>query len=343
MKILITGGCGFVGSNIGFYLKKKLKNVKISSLDNLIRRGSEINQRRLKKININNFNIDISNSKKINNLKIKFDLIIDCCAEPAIEVSKTEPDRVLNTNLIGTYNILKKCLKDKSNLIFLSSSRVYSINYLRGLVNNLILKKPIKKIIRVNENFPTSEPSSLYGFTKLASEKLIKEFFYKTNQKYLINRFGVISGPWQFGKQDQGFVPLWVAKHFLKKKLSYIGFGGNGFQIRDVIHINDVCDLILIQIKKLNKINNKTLNIGGGLKSFSSLRNLTNLCREETNNIIPIKSISKTSAFDIPIYVTDNSKTFRLYNWRPKRSMSQIVKDIYIWIKENKEVWKYFK
>ena len=243
MKILITGGCGFVGSNIGFYLKKKLKNVKISSLDNLIRRGSEINQRRLKKININNFNIDISNSKKINNLKIKFDLIIDCCAEPAIEVSKTEPDRVLNTNLIGTYNILKKCLKDKSNLIFLSSSRVYSINYLRGLVNNLILKKPIKKIIRVNENFPTSEPSSLYGFTKLASEKLIKEFFYKTNQKYLINRFGVISGPWQFGKQDQGFVPLWVAKHFLKKKLSYIGFGGNGFQIRDVIHINDVCDL----------------------------------------------------------------------------------------------------
>ena len=343
MKILITGGCGFVGSNLGFYLKKNLKNAKISSLDNLIRSGSEINQRRLKKININNFRIDISNSKKINKLKTKFDLIIDCCAEPAIEVSKKEPDRVLNTNLVGTFNILKKCLKDKSDLIFLSSSRVYSINYLRGLVKNLILKRPIKKIIRVNENFPTSEASSLYGFTKLASEKLIKEFFYKSNQKYLINRFGVISGPWQFGKQDQGFVPLWVANHFLKKKLSYIGFGGNGFQIRDVIHINDVCDLILIQIKKLNKINNKTLNIGGGLKSFISLRNLTNLCREETNNIIPIKSISKTSIFDIPIYVTNNSKTFRLYNWRPKRSMSQIVKDIYIWIKENKEVWKYFK
>ena len=52
----------------------------------------------------------------------------------------------------------------------------------------------------------------------MASEKLIKEFFFKTNLKYIINRFGVIAGPWQFGKQDQGFIPLWVAKHFLKKK-----------------------------------------------------------------------------------------------------------------------------
>ena len=82
----------------------------------------------------------------------------------------------------------------------------------------------------VDETFETASASSLYGFTKLASEKLIQEFFFKTNLKYIINRFGVIAGPWQFGKQDQGFIPLWVAKHFLKKKLSYIGFGGFGHQ-----------------------------------------------------------------------------------------------------------------
>ena len=87
MKILITGGCGFVGSNIAIYLKKKLKNVKISSLDNLIRKGSKINRNRLKKANIKNYNINIENFYKINRLP-KFNLVIDCCAEPAIEASK---------------------------------------------------------------------------------------------------------------------------------------------------------------------------------------------------------------------------------------------------------------
>ena len=80
--------------------------------------------------------------------------------------------------------------------------------------------------------------------------------FYESKLKYLINRFGVISGPWQFGKQDQGFITLWIARHMLKKKLSYIGFGGNGFQCRDVIHIDDVCEIIYLQLKKLNKIHN---------------------------------------------------------------------------------------
>ena len=99
------------------------------------------------------------------------------------------------------------------------------------------------------------------------SEKLIREFFYNTKLRFIINRFGVIAGPWQFGKEEQGFVPLWIAKHYFKKKLSYIGFGGNGNQIRDIIHIKDVCEIILIQIKKINKINNKIFNIGGGVKN----------------------------------------------------------------------------
>ena len=133
MKILITGGCGFVGSNIAFFLKERLKNVEICSLDTLIRKGSETNKNRLKKIKVKNYKIDITNNYKVQKLK-KFNLVIDCCAEPAIEASKKDPDRVFNTNLIGTFNILKKCLKDKSNLIFLSSSRVYSIDNLKNLI-----------------------------------------------------------------------------------------------------------------------------------------------------------------------------------------------------------------
>ena len=111
---------------------------------------------------------------------------------------------------------------------------------------------------------------------------MIKEFFFKTKLKYIINRFGVIAGPWQFGKQDQGFVPLWLANHYFKKKLYYIGFGGHGNQVRDVIHIDDVCKIMFIQIKKINKINNETFNIGGGFNSYISLKDLTTKCQHLT-------------------------------------------------------------
>lgn len=341
MKILITGGCGFVGSNIALFLKKKLKKSKIFSVDNLYRKGSSFNEKRLKKSGIKNFNIDIQDFKKINKLP-KFNLIIDCCAEPAIEASSQDPDRVFNTNLVGTFNILKKCLKDNSNIIFLSSSRVYSIFHLRRLIPNLNLTKPIKIKNKINENFETSMPSSLYGFTKLSSEKLIREFSFTSKIKYLINRFGVIAGPWQFGKQDQGFISLWLARHLYNAKLKYIGFGGNGFQIRDVIHIDDVCEIIFLQIKNVNIKFNETFNIGGGIKNKISLKQLTSKCERLTGNKLNIKKMKQTSIFDIPYYVSDNSKIKKIYKWKPKKDINIILNDIYRWLNDNKSVRKFF-
>ena len=105
MKILVTGGCGFVGTNICLYLKKR--KFKVWSLDNFSRKGSKFNYLHLKKNFIKNFEFDISDYNKFKKLP-KFDLVIDCCAEAAVEVSKKDIDRVINTNLIGTINILKK-------------------------------------------------------------------------------------------------------------------------------------------------------------------------------------------------------------------------------------------
>ncbi len=341
MKILITGGCGFVGSNIAIFLKKNLRKADIFSVDNLFREGSKINRNRLKNFNIKNYNFDIKNYNKVKALK-KCDLIIDCCAEPAIEASSKDPDRVFETNLIGTFNLMKKSKKDKANIIFLSSSRVYSISNLRNLFKSINLKKPLKRKIMINENFETTNPSSLYGYTKLSSEKLIQEFSYMTNIKYLIDRFGVIAGPWQFGKQDQGFVSLWMAKHLFKKKLNYIGFGGNGHQTRDLIHIDDVCKIILLQIRNINRIFNEAFNIGGGIKNSISLYELTSKCAVMTGNKIKLGKVSKTSKFDIPYYISDNSKVQRFYKWKPKKSVNQILKDVLIWLKDNEKIRKYF-
>jgi CDP-paratose 2-epimerase len=328
MKILITGGCGFVGSNLAIYFKDNHIGAQINSLDNLSRKGTLLNFYRLKKKKIKNFKIDISNNKAVESLP-RYDLIIDCCAEASVETSKKNVDVVFNTNLLGTYNILKKCKKDKSNLIFLSSSRVYSIQKLRSLKKNNIL---------INEKFDTSGPKSIYGFCKYSSEHLIKEFSFMYKIKYIINRFGVISGPWQFGKQDQGFVSRWVWKHMNKKKFYYIGFGGKGSQIRDVIHISDVCKLIGLQIKKISNIHNFIINVGGGRKNAISLQNLTKICQKITFNKIKIFSKKNTSEYDIPYYVTDNSKVQKIYKWKPEKKILHIVQDMYKWMILNKKI-----
>tara|TARA_B100001123_G_scaffold449613_1_gene615672 strand:+ start:292 stop:1296 length:1005 start_codon:yes stop_codon:yes gene_type:complete len=334
MKILITGGCGFVGSNLAIYLKKKRISTQINSLDNLSRKGTLLNLNRLKKNKIKNFKIDISNNKALKKLP-KYDLIVDCCAEAAVEASKKEVDRVFYTNLVGTFNILKKCVKDKSNLIFLSSSRVYSINKLQKLK---------KRNFLVDEKFDTFGAKSIYGFCKYSSEQLIKEFSFLHNIKYVITRFGLISGPWQFGKQDQGVVSLWLWRHLNKKKLSYIGFGGKGQQVRDVIHISDVCKLIMLQIKKIGSINNLTINAGGGKKNSISLKNLTKICQKITSNEIKIFSNKKTSNYDIPYYVTNNSQAKKIYKWSPEKKILHIIQDMYKWMLPNKKILiKYIK
>ena len=330
MKILITGGSGFVGSNLAIYFKHNKIGTKINTLDNLSRGGSLLNLARLKKKKIKNFKKDISNYNELKSLP-KYDLIVDCCAEAAVEKSRKEVDKVFNTNLVGTFNILKKCAKDKSNFIFLSSSRVYSIKKLRQLKRNKFL---------INEKFDTSKPKSIYGFSKYSSEHLIREFSFLYKIKYIINRLGVISGPWQFGKQDQGFVSFWIWKHMNRRKLSYNGFGGKGLQIRDVVHITDVCKLISRQIKKINSIHNLTLNAGGGSKNAISLKDLTKICQKITSNRIKIFSRKVTSIYDIPYYVTDNSKVKKIYNWNPQKKISDIVKDVYKWMFLNKKVLK---
>ena len=197
-KILITGGCGFVGSNLCIFLNKK--KYKISSLDNLSRKGSRYNLNLLKKLNIKNYKINIENYHQISKLP-KFDIIIDCCAEAAVEVSKNNFDKVINTNLICTINILKKVKNDKSKIIFLSSSRVFPIKKINEIFKKKVLNNSlaIKKLF--NENSETNGPKTIYGVTKLASEMFIEEFSFAFNIKYIIDILQMIYN--SYGDKDR--------------------------------------------------------------------------------------------------------------------------------------------
>jgi CDP-paratose 2-epimerase len=140
------------------------------------------------------------------------------------------------------------------------------------------------------------------------------------------------------GKVDQGVVVLWVARHIYKKKLSYIGYGGEGKQVRDILHIDDLYRLISMQIKDIGKFSDQTYNVGGGRKVSISLKELTYLCQKYTGETIPIDSLKEDRTGDIPIYITDHKKITEQTGWTPKITTDQIIVEITEWILENKEL-----
>lgn len=339
MNIIVTGGCGFIGSNLCFFLKKKIKNVKIVSVDNLSKSYSYYNSKKLLKRGIKNYKVDISSIKSLNKISFKADLIIDCSAEPAVEVSRQNTNKVLNSNLVGTINILEKCKNDKSKIIFLSSSRIYPVKESYKKFKEF---KNKKKVFLYDEDTSILGPKTIYGYTKLASEMLVEEYSYCYDIDYIINRFGLVTGEGQFGKVEQGLVSLWLWRHYHKIPLIYKGYGGTGEQIRDVLFIDDLNNLILKQIFNFKNIKNKIFCAGGGKKNMISLIQLTKMCQNITGNKVNIASVKDTSIYDIPYYVSSLKKIYKFYRWKPKEKINRGLIKILNWMKKNNNEIKNF-
>jgi CDP-paratose 2-epimerase len=151
----------------------------------------------------------------------------------------------------------------------------------------------------------------------------------------IVNRCGVISGPWQMGKVDQGFVVLWAARHVYGGALTYTGFGGAGLQVRDVLHVDDLYDLLRRQIDDMPRLSGGIFNVGGGYGNSVSLAELTLLCRTRAGRAIPIDSQPKTSDADVPYYISDNTAVTAATGWVPQRGLDRILDDIVGWLRDH--------
>ena len=343
-RILITGGAGFIGGNVAVALATGHPGWEIVSLDNLNRRGSELNLPRLRDAGVTFVHGDVRQLGDLLSVGA-IDTLVECSAEPSVLAGTNgSPGYVVETNLVGAYNCLELARQRRASVVFLSTSRVYPVAPLEQIelveTDTRFEIAPEQRLPGVSpagigESFPLDGARTLYGTTKLSAELLIAEYRTAYGLKAVVNRCGVVAGPWQMGKVDQGVFTYWMLAHRFGRPLKYIGFGGSGKQVRDLIHIADLVDLMEEQIENPEHWDGFVGNIGGGHGCSLSLAETTALCAEISGNEIGVARSGEVRAGDIPVYISDCAKVFTQTQWRPRRDAAQTLADIDAWIAEN--------
>jgi len=266
--------------------------------------------------------------------------VIDSAANPSVLAGidgQASSRQLVEHNLMGTINILEYCRRNNAGFILLSTSRVYSIAPLADLsvapvgnrfelsANQLL---PVGlSAAGVNETFSTASPISLYGSTKLASELIALEYGTTYDFPVWINRCGVLAGAGQFGRPDQGIFAYWINSWLRRRPLTYLGFGGMGYQVRDCLHPQDLISLLLKQTTPGIANPVRVINIGGGLKNSMSLAELSAWCHQRFGPH-EVKASLDNRRFDIPWMIMDTSLAGEVWSWQPQTPLGSILDEI---------------
>mgnify|MGYP001403012062 CR=1 FL=1 len=346
MKILITGICGFVGSTMAKAWLSSESGLTIYGLDNFIRPGSENNRAELQKLGIQLFHGDIRSASDFETLP-QVDWVIDAAANPSVLAGidgQTSSRQLIEHNLYGTVNILEYSKRCNAGFILISTSRVYSITPLAQ-----VAVEPSGEAFRlapgqtlpvglsdagVSEVFSTAAPVSLYGSTKLASELVALEYGETFGFPVWINRCGVLAGAGQFGKADQGIFAFWINSWLRRAPLTYIGFGGSGYQVRDCLHPRDLIPLLKKQTAPGATAATRVVNLGGGTANAMSLAELSRWCRNRFGDH-QISSRAEIRRFDIPWLIMDSRLAGDVWKWRPETSLEEILDEIAVHAEQN--------
>ena len=345
--VLVTGGAGFVGSAAAIAVKQRFPESDVIALDSLRRRGSEINLPRLQSAGVRFIHGDVRCAGDLD-LSDEPDLLVECSAEPSVLAGyQSSPRFLVESNLGGCLNCLELARRTKTDFIFLSTSRVYPVARLNSLPYaeqatrfewSDELAEAGASPDGIAEEFPLDGARSLYGMTKLAAELAIEEYADAYGFRFIINRCGLLAGPGQFARSDQGVIAFWAMSHLFGRPLKYIGFGGSGKQVRDVLHIDDFTDLLLDQLANFERYQGRRFNAGGGRENTVSLLECTELCRRISGKTIPVEPSLEQRPGDLRIYISDCRRVSGVNGWRPVRGVEATVEDLYRWLSDRSEL-----
>jgi CDP-paratose 2-epimerase len=338
MRILITGVCGFLGSTLARGWVEAGAGHELHGLDNLVRSGSETNRRELRRLGVEVRHGDLRLASDFESLRA-VDWVIDAAANPSVLAGldgRASPRQLVEHNLVGTTNMLEYCRAHGAGLILVSTSRVYSVAELARVRveahDGAFRPAPGQRIAGLSEDgvseaFSTEPPLSLYGATKRASELLALEYGEAFGFPVWIDRCGVLAGPGQFGRADQGIFSFWIHSWARRRPLSYIGFDGMGHQVRDCLHPRDLLSLLDRQLTASPAGRRRVLNVSGGAGSACSLRQLSEWCGARFSPMA-VSAVAQPRPFDVPWLVLDSRAAGEEWGWSASTPRDAVLEEI---------------
>ncbi|MBM3462172.1 MAG: NAD-dependent epimerase/dehydratase family protein [Armatimonadetes bacterium] len=323
MKILITGGLGFIGSNLARHLIGLGHDVLVA--DNLIRRGSE---RNLADFEPHFLYCDFRNEEDVALLP-GADLIINCHAEMVTTGQKgyQHPELPIRNNGFSTLNVLNWARRHGARVMHVSTNRVYNLEPLERYEQldreTRIELKDFEGIRRGLFSTDGGE-KGIYGISKLVADALVQEYFWAFGVPAVINRIGSITGPGQFGCAEQGWASHFVMSYWKREPITFIGYGGK--QVRDLLHVRDLCRLFAAQIEN-SDFRCEVNDVGGGKTRAISLLEAKAILDRAFGYEVPVLHKPAKKA-DPPVTFMDNREVTAAYGWTPETTLEAMFTEM---------------
>jgi len=352
MKVLVTGGCGFLGSNIAaFYLNR---GAEVVVVDALFRRGSTLNLEWLKGYSeTGSFSFyckdlaDHTDVEEIFKKHAPFDYICHLGGQVAMTTSLEDPKRDLLTNVVGTFNVLEAMRKYSPDalLAYSSTNKVYGdLEHIRIIETATRYKLPDFPN-GLDEKIPL-DFASPYGCSKGSADQYVHDWHRNFGLKTVVFRHSSIYGGRQFATFDQGWIG-WFCQKALEQKVAFdkgnspdpFTISGSGKQVRDVLHAEDLTRLYHTAWEHKDIVSGEIFNIGGGLSNSLSLLELFGILEKQLNfspgqQLMYTKLLRRKS--DQDVFVADITKIKQLTGWSPQIEKSVGISKMLLWSMEKK-------
>jgi len=334
MRVLVTGGAGFVGTNLVEALSKD--GHEISILDNFSRSTAQKNLPYIKQTfpKVEIIKADVRDFDSVLKASQGKDVIFNFAAQVAVTTSVQNPREDFEINALGTLNALEAARKNDCGVILTSTNKVYGDNVNRIPITEGAMRYDFSGDFKgkgVPETFSIdADEHSPYGCSKLAADVYTRDYAAIYGVPTAVNRMSCIYGLHQYGTEDQGWVAHMIISALLGKKINVYG---DGKQIRDLLFGSDLAKLYVLEAKNLDRIKGQAFNVGGGPQNTLSLLELFEILRSFGLKVNT--SYSEWRPADQKVYYSDISKVSRTFNWSPSISAPQGVKMLYEWTKIN--------
>lgn len=333
MNALITGGAGFIGSNAARALGDRSWNITI--LDNLTRKGAVNNLDWLSEVlKFDLFRNDLRDSKFVCGLvsKRQFDVVIHLAGQVAVTTSVLQPRLDLESNILGTFNLLEAIRTYSPQTIMLNAST----NKVYGKLSHIPICEAQKRyyfpdyVLGVNE-LETLDFYSPYGCSKGAAEQYVIDYARTYGIRCVNFRQSCIYGPRQFGIEDQGWAAWFLIRHLSHRPFTVFG---NGKQVRDMLFVDDLIDVYQSAIENIDAVTGWSFNIGGGPQNSLSLLEYIEYLEKLTNRKVDY-SFSDSRVGDQKVYISDITRAKEHLNWSPRTPIGEGLNRLRNWVEPN--------